>query len=84
LLLAIWLLTGTLLAADPGSRPDVPSGYTTSGDRINGRTIERSDKLNGKTLDTLPIELSPDLKTLTMTRNIPGRSKPKILLFDRE
>jgi hypothetical protein len=39
---------------------------------------------NGKTIATQKIEISLDLKTLTMTVQPVGRSKPNILVFDRE
>jgi hypothetical protein len=62
----------------------VPPGYTSSGHRINDRTIERIEKRNGKFLDTHQIELSPDGKVLTMTVHIPGREKPNIMVYSRE
>lgn len=68
----------------PGSGPDAPAGYVSSGRRINSRAIERIDKINGKTLYTQQIEISADSKTLTMTVHIPGRDKPDIMVFTRE
>jgi hypothetical protein len=35
-------------------------------------------------MDTQQIELSPDLKTLTITVHEVGQGKPNILVFDRE
>jgi hypothetical protein len=35
-------------------------------------------------MDTQRIELSPDLKTLTVTVQPTGQSRPNILVFDRE
>jgi hypothetical protein len=68
----------------PGSGPNVPAGYASSGHRINDHAVERVDKINGKTLYTQQIDVSPDGKTLTMTVHIPGRDKPDVMVFDRE
>jgi hypothetical protein len=43
-----------------------------------------TDKVKGEVMDTRQIELSPDLKTLTMTVHPAGQSNPNILVFDRE
>ena len=52
---------------------------------MNDRSLEITDKLKGKITQTRRIELSPDLKTLTMSMLAPGESQPKnILVFDRE
>ena len=60
-------------------------GTASSGRRVNERSVEISYKSNGKVTGTLQIELSTDLRTLTMTERLVGQSKPKsILVFDRE
>ena len=64
--------------------PNVPAGAAHSGRRLNERTIELTNKLKEKVTDTREIELSPDLKTLTMTIHPSGRSEPNVLVFDRE
>jgi hypothetical protein len=51
---------------------------------VNERSLEMTDKIKGKVMDTRQIKLSPDLKTLTMTVLPVGQSKPNILVFDRE
>jgi hypothetical protein len=52
---------------------------------VNERSLEITDKLKGKITGTRQIELSPDLKTLTMTERLVGQSRPKsILVFNRE
>jgi len=51
---------------------------------INDRTVDRVDKIDGKTLYSQEIEVSADGKTLTMTVHIPGREKPDLMVFDRE
>lgn len=68
----------------PGSGPNLPPGYASSGHRINERSVERIDKINGKTLYSQQIEISQDGKILTMTIHIPGRDKPNIMVFNRE
>jgi hypothetical protein len=53
--------------------------------RLDERTLELTDKgSDGKIADTQEIQLSSDLKTLTMTTHIPGRSDPQILVFERQ
>ena len=52
---------------------------------MNERSLEITDKFKGKITGTQQIELSTDLKTLTMTVRLVGQSRPKsILMFDRE
>jgi hypothetical protein len=68
----------------PNEGPNVAPGSVSSGQRVNERTLQLTDKMNGKTVGTEEIELSLDHKTLTMTVHAGGRSKPNILVFDRE
>jgi hypothetical protein len=68
----------------PNQGPNVAPGSASSGRRVNERTLEITDKKNGKTIATQKIEISLDLKTLTMTVQPVRRSKPNILVFDRE
>ncbi len=67
----------------PGQGPNLPAGYATSGRRLTDSTVELTDKINGKVLDTQQVEVSPDGKTLTITTHIPGQNKPNIQVFDR-
>jgi hypothetical protein len=62
----------------------VPSGSTSSGRRVNERTLELTDKINDRVTDTQRIELSPDDKTLIITMQPSGQSKPNVFVFDRE
>jgi hypothetical protein len=64
--------------------PNVPSGSASSGRRVDERSLEVTDKIQGKVRDTQQIQLSPDLRTLTMTVYPVGQRKPNILVFDRE
>lgn len=68
----------------PKQGPNVAKGSASSGRRLNELTLELTDKTNSKTTATERIELSPDHKTLTMTVHEVGRSKPNVLVFDRE
>lgn len=69
----------------PVTGPDVPPGAASSGRRVNQRSLEITNKLQGKTTDTRQIEVSTDLKTLTMRIRQAGDREPKNLLaFDRE
>lgn len=68
----------------PGSGANAPSGYSSSGKRINDHVIQRVDKVSGKTLYTQEMELSSDHRVLTMTIHVPGRDKPNIMVFNRE
>jgi len=65
--------------------PNAGAGYASSGRRVNERSLEITDKFQGKITDTRQVELSTDLKTLTMAIRRAGDSKPKnIFVFDRE
>ena len=73
---------------DGQDHPNRPAPSATSsvssGRRVDNRTLEVTDKVNGKTVATKQIELSPDLKTLTMTVHSAGKDKPNVLVFDRK
>jgi hypothetical protein len=68
----------------PVQGTEVAPGSASSGHRVNDHTLEITDKINGKTIDTQRITLSPDLKTLTMTVQQPDQSTPDTLVFNRE
>lgn len=69
----------------PREGPDVLAGSVSSGRRVDDRTLQVTDKINDKVTTTRQIELSPDLKTLTMSVQPAGEDKPRrILVFDRE
>jgi len=60
-------------------------GSAFSGRRVNERSLEIAEKLRGNITGTRQIELSPDLKTLTITVRLVGQNRPKsVLVFDRE
>jgi hypothetical protein len=69
----------------PNLGPDAPPGLTCSGRRVNERSLEITKKFKGKVTGTQQIELSTDLKTLTLSTILAGESKPRnIFVFDRE
>jgi hypothetical protein len=68
----------------PVQSAEVAPGSASSGHRVNGHTLEITDKINGKTIDTQRITLSPDLKTLSMTVRQADQSTPDTLVFNRE
>jgi hypothetical protein len=60
-------------------------GTAYSGRRVNERSLEITEKSKGKITSTRQIELSGDLKTLTVTVRLVGQSTPQsILVYDRE
>jgi hypothetical protein len=75
---------------DGNDYPDLdPNGgnkdTTHSGRRVNERSLEITDKFKSKITRTRQIELSRDLKTLTVTVHLMGQSRPEsILVYDRE
>jgi hypothetical protein len=68
----------------PNVGPNAAPGSASSVRRVNQHTLEMADKINGKMMDTQQIHLSSDLKTLTITVHTVGRSKPNILIFERQ
>jgi hypothetical protein len=69
----------------PDLDPDAAPGSASSGRRVNERSLEITDKFKGKITGTRQIELSTDLKTLTVTVRLVGQNRPKsILVYDRE
>lgn len=68
----------------PDAGPNAVPDSTSSGLRLNEHTLEMTDKIKGKVMDTRKIELSPDLKTLTMTIRPVVQNKPNILVFERQ
>jgi hypothetical protein len=60
-------------------------GTAYAGRRANERSLEITEKSKGKMTGTRQIELSRDLKTLTVTVRLVSQSKPQsILVFERE
>jgi hypothetical protein len=69
----------------PDLGKNLPPGVTSSGRRINERSLEITRKFKNKIIDIQQFEISQDLKTLTLSVRLPGESKPgNIFVFDRE
>jgi len=69
----------------PAVDPDASPGSASSGRRVNERSVDITEKLKGEIAGTRRIELSRDLKTLTMSLHLVGQNRPQsILVFDRE
>jgi hypothetical protein len=68
----------------PDVSPYAAPGSASSVRRVNERTLEETDKIEGKVTQTVQLKVSPDLKILTMTSHPMGQSRPNILVFDRE
>jgi hypothetical protein len=62
----------------------VAQGSTSSARRVDERTLEITDKIKGKIMRTMQIELSHDLKTLTRTVRPVGQREPNIFVFERQ
>ena len=67
----------------PSQGANASQGATTSIRRLDERTLELTDKLNGNILDTRRITLSSDLKKLTMKVYSAGGGEPQLRIFDR-
>jgi hypothetical protein len=68
----------------PSAGANATPGSTSAIRRINERTLEMTYKIDGNVLYTQQIELSADLKSLTLTRLIVGESEPNIRVFERQ
>jgi hypothetical protein len=66
--------------------PNAGSGVqtVTSSQRVKQRTVELTDKIGDKVVDTQEIGVSEDGRTLTMTVHAAGRSEPNVPVFERE
>jgi hypothetical protein len=57
---------------------------SSSAQRVDERTFVITEKVSGKITDTERVELSADLKTLTITKHVPGSEKPNVMVFERK
>ena len=69
---------------DGKDRPDTKTDSALSARRLNARTVEIFRKSKGKLAQTRRIELSPDLKSLTMTVQLAGDETPYVYIFERQ
>jgi hypothetical protein len=68
----------------PNEGSNARRGASASIRRVDERDLLLTDKIDGKVMDTEAIRLSPNLKTLTITVQIPGREKPNVMVFERK
>jgi hypothetical protein len=68
----------------PNEGPNGDRGASTATRRVDERTLAITEKAGGKVTDTQEIELSADLKTLTITVHVAGRDKPNVMAFERQ
>lgn len=68
----------------PIEGPNSVPGFVSSARRAKELNLEFADKFKGRLVDTRDIQLSPDLKTLTMTVHGAGKDDPDIYVFERQ
>lgn len=61
-----------------------PAGSALLGRRLSARAVEIIRKSKGKIAQTRQIELSPNLKILTMTVHLAGKDAPNVYVFERQ
>jgi hypothetical protein len=59
-------------------------GVASLGHRIDERSLEYTNKVKDKIVQTRQLTLSPDLKTLTIVLHLADQRLPNTLVFDRE
>lgn len=64
--------------------PTVAADSTSSGRRIDARTIETTEKINGKVIETAKATISEDGTSQTIVVTEPGDPKPVVLVYDRQ
>ena len=64
--------------------PTVVEGSTTSGRRIDANTIETTEKVKGKVIETAKATISADGKTQTIVVTEPDDPAPVVLVYERE
>ena len=68
----------------PATGPTVPAGYTLAVKKVDGRTFEMVQKMNGKTLYVSTFRASSDGKTLTQTDSPDSTGEKVEALYDRQ
>jgi hypothetical protein len=64
--------------------PTVEDGATTSGRRIDERTIETTEKIKGKVVESARATVSADGNVQTIVVTEPGEKNPVVLVYERE
>lgn len=72
------------LKFDGRDHPNPGSKTVSLAQRVNERTVELTNKRDGKIVGTQEIRISEDGKALTITIHPAGRSEPNVLVFERQ
>jgi hypothetical protein len=68
----------------PEAGPTVAAGSTSSGRRLDERTIETTEKIKGRVIETAKATVSADGKTQTVIVTEPDDKTPVVLVYERE
>jgi hypothetical protein len=68
----------------PDAGTNASPDSASSGRRVDDHTLDITRKFKGEVRQTRHVELSPDLKTLTLTLHRAGQEKQTVLVFDRD
>jgi hypothetical protein len=68
----------------PDEGPTVAEGSSSSGRRIDQRTIETTERIKGKVIETARATISADGLTHTIVITEPGDPTPLVLVYERE
>ena len=68
----------------PEEGPTVPDGSTSSGHRLDERTIETTEKIKGRLIESAKATISQDGATQTVVVTEPGNKIPLVLVYERE
>jgi hypothetical protein len=68
----------------PEEGPTVREGATTSGRRLDERTIQTTEKIKGRVIETARATISADGNTQTIVVTEPGDKLPVVLVYERE
>jgi hypothetical protein len=64
--------------------PRTTPGATSSGRRVDDRTLDITVKLKGKVIEHDEYKVSEDAKKLTLTAHYPGIETPQTIVYDRQ
>ncbi len=68
----------------PEQGPTVMEGATSSGRRLDERTIETTERIKGKVIETAKATVSADGRTYTLVVTEPDDPTPLVLVYQRE
>jgi hypothetical protein len=68
----------------PDRGPRVPPGSISSAKRTDEHTIEMTDKIKGKVMDTSDLKVSEDGKSLTLTVHPAGMEQTMVFVYEKQ